>query len=1163
MNGQGGRLSQDELDFDTVTGGAEDDFGSDLESEAFERDTLLNGRYRVQSVLGRGGMGLVYRVDDRLNPDRALALKTILGRVVRPALISQFEAEFRIMTGLRHPNVARVFDFEQLANTEAHFFTMEFVPGANIYQATEGKSWSEVVELVVEVCRALSYIHSRQLVHFDIKPDNIRVAGRTVKVLDFGVSDIKSNISLGRVPGTPMFMSPELIQGDSHVDHRADLYALGVTLYLLLCREAPFDAPTVQELLMAQCLEPIVFTPESERTTPKWLRQIVLKLTEKQAAERYRTANAVIDDINRGGGSTFEIETEATKISYVLSSQFVGRDRELTTVERFIDDRLHGEAGEAAFLLVGGPSGSGKSRLMREVRYRAQLSRVLFVESSCYEGAPSDFGPIVSLLSRLITLAGSSGKHEVVRKYQSELGGLHPTLEQLLGVQVESGSEEPKGRRERLVAGVASFLVELGGRSPFVAYLNDLQWADSGTIAVLRRVTQLMVEGERCTLALLATARDDELEATPARSFLDELEGGGRLRQERLGALGPDDVSRVVASMLGTHAPSDFVVRLAEETAGNPFFVQEVMRVLIENGSVFLENGEWSARTAVSEIEIPTSITSVFTRRVAMLPKTGQRVLEVLSTCAGPVDFEVLSRASGFEGEELHGALSTLEQRQMITLLREGKLRYQTEHDRMRETVYDSLSDDSRRGLHASVLSALEEIFVDDLDSQVFELAHHSWAAGEHEKTSGYCLAAGRRAQENYAVDLALQMLGRAAETLRGTSWARLRDRCDCLHRLSQTLRIVDRMDEALDAAAEAMGLLDELEGAVESLPPPEREESRRQLLELRSELHFLRGNLCFPRGDIEGCLREHGDSLRLAREAKSPSREIAALGGLGDAEYVSRRMISSHARFRTCVDLCKELGMADVEAANIGMLGHTALYFRPLDEALQEARVAAARAAEVGHSRGELNARVALLVALTGLARGDDVLRELVRAQELVRSLGAWRFGQACLMVRGALAAESGNRVEAETLLREGLDVAERSGFGFWGPTVQSELARVLEDPDAKRRAIEEGEQRLLEGSVGHNHLFFYPNALEVALDLDDSEMVERFASTLEKTTEAEELPWTSFSIRRARALVQPHDAEVLQRLIVEAEEYGYVRAAKRIRDADSPHEGPVGSCG
>ena len=219
---------------------------------------VLNGRYELGALLGQGGMGVVYRAVDRQNPERALAVKCIRADAVSESSLSLFKAEFKAMSEMRHPNVARVYDFERIQGGDDHLFTMEFVDGANVRDVARDATAETVLELVVQVCRALSYVHSRKLIHLDLKPADIMVdrAG-TVKVLDFGLVGARAHDVATSYIGTPAYVAPEMLKATRAIDHRADLYSLGVTWFELLCDRLPFRSGSVMELLRLQQTAPL------------------------------------------------------------------------------------------------------------------------------------------------------------------------------------------------------------------------------------------------------------------------------------------------------------------------------------------------------------------------------------------------------------------------------------------------------------------------------------------------------------------------------------------------------------------------------------------------------------------------------------------------------------------------------------------------------------------------------------------------------------------------------------------------------------------------------------------------------------------------------------------------------------------------------------------
>jgi tetratricopeptide (TPR) repeat protein len=314
--------------------------------------------------------------------------------------------------------------------------------------------------------------------------------------------------------------------------------------------------------------------------------------------------------------------------------------------------------------------------------------------------------------------------------------------------------------------------------------------------------------------------------------------------------------------------------------------------------------------------------------------------------------------------------------------------------------------------------------------------------------------------------------------------------------------------------------ITDYVDGAFADLERAEVAARAGSLKEQLARIHFMRGNLFFPRGDIEGCLGEHRASLKLARQIGSVELEVQALGGLGEAEYVRGRMRSAHGNFEQCVELARQHGFGRIEVANLGMLAHSGLYFRPQRAVLDEALAAAEAARQVGHQRAELNGRTCALFASYVVLELDQLYAQAELVHGLVHNSGALRFDQGRLQYLARAATLEGDRATAMVLLDQALELATKTGLGFHGPRIIGSRAMALDDPAARRQALDDAEAIIRAGCVGHNQPWFYPDAIQTMLDLEDWDGVERYARALEDFTRAEPLAWCDVFIARGRAL-------------------------------------------
>lgn len=754
------------------------------------REELTSGstvanRYEIIDELGKGGMGVVYRVSDPLNPTRQIALKSIRRKLTQPELIGRFKAEFRVLTSLQHPNVAAAYDFEALPGSEDYFFTMEFVAGRDIFGATEGASWQQIVALLIQVCRALSYVHSRKLIHYDIKPSNVLVDDKDrVKVLDFGLAAVKTVGPGEWRGGTPGYMAPELADPEALVDHRSDLYSLGIMAYQLFCRQLPFRSRSISDLFRMHRFQKLGFDEPEWKEIPSWIQSVIERLCAKHPADRYPTANAVIENINRLGGLSYEVETSETKESYVFSSRFVGRKSEHDRICDFITRRTRGSPGFPPVLMVRGESGTGKSRLMQEVRHYAQLSQILFCPGRCFEGSFSEFQPLVPMLELLTRRAEKLGGMELVREHGPELVKICPSLGKFYGIEPSLPLEQINRERVRLQETVTDFLMRVADLVPFVLFVDDLQWALSGLTELLAELIRRIAIGERkgeaVPIAILGTYREDEVSGRPVEMIRDTLLAEGRLEEMKIDTLGADAVGEMLGSMLGAGEPPEaFVDRITRETGGNPFYVEELMRALVERGVVQLAGNSWEIKKAVSEIEIPHTVAEVFRRRAAMLDDDQRALLEVLAVCGRPTTADVLVRGSKLESETFHAALSQLVERRMAQEVPGPGLLFRPSHDRLREIVYGDLEGRARANLHLTMARSIEAVYARELEEHVFDIVDQYNAATdlllqpeERDKVIRYNELAGHKSKKEGAFEAAGKYFRSALALLPPDSWS-------------------------------------------------------------------------------------------------------------------------------------------------------------------------------------------------------------------------------------------------------------------------------------------------------------------------------------------------------------------------------------------------------
>ena len=719
-------------------------------------------------------MGQVYLCEDILDGGRQVALKRLRQALTGEGGEERLKQEFRAMVRLRHPNLARVYDYGVLDDGGEPFLTLEYLDGKDLAAQEPGEIRPHLGELVAQLCRALDYIHARGLLHNDIKPQNIFLLPLPesadgppfqVKLMDFGLVRFLDQEEPERRGGTLHYAPPEALAG-GRVDPRADLYSLGVVLYRLATGSLPFAQRDPLALIRAQ-REAIPAPPRSlDPTLPAGLDRLILWLLEKNPDDRPRDAAALLRALNEALGTRYALETRETRDSYLTSAALVGRERELRALRAALGNLTAPQAEEGdspapRLILIGGESGVGKSRLVREFRTQSQTEGMLFLSGSCFETGGSVYQPFVEAFRFLSPILrdspGGSGSESCAV--------LAPLFPDLAAGSPSEGSLSAREAKSRLFEATERLLREQSLKRPFVLALEDLHWADELTIELLRALRD---RAAGAPYLVLGTYRDDELEGKPLAALAREASAGGRQNVLRLQRLDVAEIGSLIQSMMSLQEdPTDLALILQRQTAGNPLFIEEILKALAEEDAVTRRDGQWEVDLAhLDRLEVPRSINETLTRRLARLSEAQRRLVRVLSVFNRPVSRGLLGRASGWEAARLSAEIPPLLHRGILRRTHEaGEERLGFAHSRARDLVYRSLGPERVR-LHLAAGTLLEEQSGANAEEMLEEVAYHFIQAGAKPQALEYAEKAGDKCARLFAFSAALQFYRKALELL-------------------------------------------------------------------------------------------------------------------------------------------------------------------------------------------------------------------------------------------------------------------------------------------------------------------------------------------------------------------------------------------------------------
>ncbi len=766
--------------------------------------------------------------------------------------------------------------------------------------------------------------------------------------------------------------------------------------------------------------------------------------------------------------------------------------------------------GQGETIYVCADAGLGKSRLLEEVTTVAAAEGF-----KCHSSLILDFGsgdaqsPLNMLVSSLCGL-GENAQASAVRAVVARLsddGTLDETAALFLTVMLGGALDQSKSamlnamndaaRLDGLHRTLRRLVRRFAKDQPLLLKIEDLHWADR---AVLPAIEVLAEESQNYPILLVISSRPEG----PVNAMeLASIESTAKARRMDLKPLSATDAVALASTMI---RPSDTLMRECVERAqGNPLFLEQLLRHANDNDGA-----------------IPGSIQSLIQARFDRLEPADRRILQAAAILGQRFSMTSVTRIARIE---------VYDERVLIdaTLIRPIEDGFLFAHALIRDAVLRTILRDDLRALH---LGAAE--WYADRDPILY--AEHLGAARDPQAAEAY-LTAAREAQAKYrhgeALALAqkgldcdpgpqtigkllgikghmLRESGKADAAIEAFELAResatgARDICQAQIGIVATMRIQDRIDEAY-------ALLDVAQELAES----------EDLLAELSEIHYFRGSLHFPRGNLDGCLADHAKSLDYAKRAGLPERQALALSGLGDAHYARGRMFTAHSVIEECLALCDEHGLGAVECANRFMLATVKIYMNQSRNALNEALRSAELAAQVGLARPEIVSRLTAGWILTSMARYEQARSEILKGLALADQLGAKRFEPFLEETLARIEAAEGHADKAARIAEGALvKVGEVGAESFIGPWVMATVALTTSDAARRHAVLAQGEALLAKGCVGHNYFRFYQNAMQASLNAREWDEASRFADALAAYTAKEPTPWSDFYIERTRVLV------------------------------------------
>jgi len=814
--------------------------------------SIFDNRFHVHDVASTDLTGSTRHGFDR-QTGRSVLIKFVHPQEISPVLLLQIQHEIQALSEINHPNIAMLL---QSGEEQGWFWLVYEFDASETLQTrfTRGVlSLTHSLQIVEQILQATHALHQHGIVPRSLRPENVylREDGENIQIRLAAIDSIDSSLFLSSFDAdSKHFLQlaeciPPEQSGviDDAFTELSNIYAVGCLLFWSLSGRTPYQATTLNELLLRQATMQVPKLRELGVIVPRAVDEIIQRAMSREQQERYQSTRAMADDVRQlldalaTGDSDPDVSIGASDYrKSLLQPSFVARTKELDQLNTVIQRTQDGQAG---LLFLEGQSGFGKSRLTLEFTTRATQHGI-----SVYRGqATSD-----AVTSPFELLEGIAIGFEAACRANPELAvtisdalqeqrftvaKALPRLAKLLDAETTDREDSSPAGESRTLAALVAFLDALGSKDcPAVVILDDCQWAADLVYGLLQRwkMKHSSQQPLQNFVQLVVIFREEEVAPTDA---LRKITPDAHIQ---LGPLGENDVQRLVESMAGPLPKQalETIIRLAD---GVPFMASAILHGLVESQALLPGANGWEVDVnEIVKARSSSHAAAFLSQRMSQLRPDTRRLLSIGAVLGSHFDLMAAMELAGFSKSDAIEAVNDARQRHLLWCqVLDGTCSFV--HDKVRETILSLLSDQDRKQLHGNAATFLSLKFPE----RAAELAYHFDAAGESEQALPYALEAASFAHSRHALEVAEQQY---AIAYRGMNYASNEKRFAITSNLGEVLMLRGKYGPAEKMLQEA---------------------SRWTLgTQAQAEVRGMQGELNKKRGDMEGAVKDFEAALQL-----------------------------------------------------------------------------------------------------------------------------------------------------------------------------------------------------------------------------------------------------------------------------------------------------------
>lgn len=725
---------------------------------------LINNRYRVIRSLSQDRIKSSYLVSDVINNHEKIQLNIINSEFEAENFIDFYVSEFITLATIEHVNISKVFDFglintidNKKMNNSEYFYTNDYIEDAKyLNELTTDIDSSDVLDIFMQLCMVLNYLHIRGFVYGELNTNNIMITYENNKyniiLKDLPTVEIEKQDYNRNKSGELNFKSPEQLI-DNQKSVTADIYSMGVVL-LTLCKIDVNENVSINESI--GILETKMKEQDNEFYGPidfiNNLIKIIKKMTQLDLSKRYNNINEIVEDINNLFNKKYKsfIIDEIERLNF--KTKIVGRNSEITKIISAYDNLSQSNA-TSRIILVHGEQGIGKTRLLKEIEHLLYMRKANVYSSFTIENSSSKSNKaLIEILKKIV----STCDEEIVKRYQSELIKFIPELGAEKNIKA---SESLVGEKEkyRLISRIYGFIHEFVSNKPTIFIIDNAHYLDEFSMELLEYIN-VQNYNEQNTLIILSYSEGEYSENHKLQQILNKNSCNSSLY---LNCLNKEETAIMIQKILSMpKVPTNFGERVYAKTYGNPLFVEETLKDFAAKKIICIKesHGKWHTPfETLDEMPIASTMEQALLNQIKEINQGSYEILSTIAIFNTAVSIEVIEKLFIGTEKPIEVYIDELCSKGILCKkIEDMGFVFDFYNKVLKNLIYNRLSEEERKEKHVIAASVLENLFKAEGGENKEELIYHLEKAKDKHRIVKYCIELAEKMKSLRIMDEAI-----------------------------------------------------------------------------------------------------------------------------------------------------------------------------------------------------------------------------------------------------------------------------------------------------------------------------------------------------------------------------------------------------------------------